>query len=457
MKRLPQIAALSIAATWLIVAVPRAAQTEQERPDELLRNRPRLDPDDAYKNHCMRCHVATPQYSSGRMQTIVTHMRVRANLTKEETDAILEYLTLGEDSGGQEGPQSNERFQVSIGDYPAPTAGTALEQPAATQEPAGTQEASVTPKPPAAEEPLASQNPFATREPLAGQEPAAARESLVLKESAVIHEPSASQKPPATPEPLATREPPTSHSPTAQRPLDTREALVARERPAAATVQGKTASTGPGPAAEFYVEAGFAAFKTRRFEQAEIEFRKAVETDPTSTSARFYLGYTVGMIWMGNRGGKKPLRAAEKPSGTTSTGTAPPAGQEAAAPVAKAYELDMAHWMASPAVAPLRMTLKNGSVLSLKEVLRPSGNRIVICTTDGKLLSIPKSEILSIGPAPRSTFLTRLDTHDARQLGAIARILRKGKPVEVAPRPGTPPLAALSSDFEEPQAATVAR
>ncbi len=128
--------------------------------------------------------------------------------------------------------------------------------------------------------------------------------------------------------------------------------------------------------AEPFIEAGFAAFKTRRFAQAEIEFRKAVEVDPRSTAARFYLGYTEGMMWvMGSRGGGKPLRANQKPPGTParatvqgttpSTGTAPPAEQEAAALVAKAYELDMAVWTASPAVASSRMTLKNGSVLSL--------------------------------------------------------------------------------------------
>jgi len=469
MKGLPQIAALSIAAASLIAAVPPAAQTKQDREDDRPHNRPRLDPDDAYKNHCMRCHMATPQYSSGRMQTIVMHMRVRANLTQEETDAILQYLTLGEDSGGQEGPQSNERFQKDTRDSPAPAAGTALEQPAATQE------APVTPRPPAAEEPLPSQNPPATREPLAAQESPAAREPLAsqkppatrkplaIKEAPVIHEPPVSQEPPATSEPLATREPPAHQPPTAQRPLDTGEALAARERPAAATVQRRTASTGPAPAAESYIEAGFAAFQTRRFEQAEIEFRKAVETDPTSTSARFYLGYTVGMIWMGSQGGGKRLRATRKPGTPTratvqeapSTGTALADEQGSPALAAGAYELDAALRTASPALPILRITLKNGSEFSLKEPPRPSGNRMLIRTTDAKFFSVARSEIQSITTAP-SAPLPRLDTHDSRQLGAIARHLRKGKPALVAAGPGTPPLASvLSSEFEEPQTGTV--
>jgi hypothetical protein len=52
-----------------------------------------IDPDDAYKNNCMRCHTSTQQYSPRKTQTIVMHMRVRANLTQEEAEAILKYLT----------------------------------------------------------------------------------------------------------------------------------------------------------------------------------------------------------------------------------------------------------------------------------------------------------------------------------------------------------------------------
>ena len=51
-----------------------------------------VDPDDAYKNNCMRCHSAVRQYSPRMTATIVMHMRVRANMTEEETQAILQYL-----------------------------------------------------------------------------------------------------------------------------------------------------------------------------------------------------------------------------------------------------------------------------------------------------------------------------------------------------------------------------
>ena len=100
----------------------------------------------------------------------------------------------------------------------------------------------------------------------------------------------------------------------------------------------------------------------------------------------------------------------------------------------------MALWMASPPAAPSRITLKDGRVYLLKEPPRPSGTRMVFRTTGGGLFSIAKSEIASIGPAPRPAPLPRrLDPHDSRQLGAIARRLRKGKPVEVAPKPAPAP------------------
>jgi Tfp pilus assembly protein PilF len=40
------------------------------------------------------------------------------------------------------------------------------------------------------------------------------------------------------------------------------------------------------------LDAGLAAFKKRRFAKAEIEFRKALEANPTSAASNFYLGYT---------------------------------------------------------------------------------------------------------------------------------------------------------------------
>ncbi len=57
-----------------------------------------VDPDDAYKNNCMRCHAALPEYSPRMNKTIMMHMRVAANLPADQAQAILEYLN-GESSG----------------------------------------------------------------------------------------------------------------------------------------------------------------------------------------------------------------------------------------------------------------------------------------------------------------------------------------------------------------------
>ena len=48
--------------------------------------------DQAYKSNCTRCHAEVPKLGTRRTKTIVQHMRVRANLTQDEAQAILEYL-----------------------------------------------------------------------------------------------------------------------------------------------------------------------------------------------------------------------------------------------------------------------------------------------------------------------------------------------------------------------------
>jgi len=41
-----------------------------------------------------------------------------------------------------------------------------------------------------------------------------------------------------------------------------------------------------------HIDAGLAAFKKKRFRQAEIHFRQAVDADPNNAAATWYLGYT---------------------------------------------------------------------------------------------------------------------------------------------------------------------
>lgn len=78
---------------------------------------------------------------------------------------------------------------------------------------------------------------------------------------------------------------------------------------------------GAGAMAQGYIDAGLAAFKRRRYAQAESEFAKAVEADPQSAAAHFYLGYTAYK----RAEPKRPFH---------------PDKQRAAALFAKAYELE---------------------------------------------------------------------------------------------------------------------
>lgn len=48
--------------------------------------------DQAYKSNCTRCHAEVPSMGTRRTKTIIQHMRVRANLTQDEAEAIWEYL-----------------------------------------------------------------------------------------------------------------------------------------------------------------------------------------------------------------------------------------------------------------------------------------------------------------------------------------------------------------------------
>lgn len=100
--------------------------------------------------------------------------------------------------------------------------------------------------------------------------------------------------------------------PTAPPPQDSSSAVTAADLPAA--------STG---AAQPHLDAGLAAFRKRRFSQAEIEFRKAVDAEPQNAAAAFYLGYTYYKI-------AEPKRHDS------------PGKQKAAELFAKAYALDPA-------------------------------------------------------------------------------------------------------------------
>jgi Tfp pilus assembly protein PilF len=81
-----------------------------------------------------------------------------------------------------------------------------------------------------------------------------------------------------------------------------------------------TAAASPG-AVQVNIDAGLALFKKRHFTTAEAEFQKAVDADPGSAAATFYLAYTVYKI-------AEPKRPFH------------PDKRRAAELFAKAYELD---------------------------------------------------------------------------------------------------------------------
>jgi Flp pilus assembly protein TadD len=87
------------------------------------------------------------------------------------------------------------------------------------------------------------------------------------------------------------------------------------EPPAAAEPAAARASN------EDHISAGLAAFRRRRFKEAERHFRAAVEADPGSAAAHFYLGYTLYK----EVEPKRPFH---------------PGKQDAAQHFAKAFELD---------------------------------------------------------------------------------------------------------------------
>jgi TolA-binding protein len=90
------------------------------------------------------------------------------------------------------------------------------------------------------------------------------------------------------------------------------------ETPAATPAPAPAASAG---AVQMDIDAGLALFRKRHFTAAEAEFQKAVDADPSSAAANFYLGYTVYKI-------AEPKRPFD------------PGKRRAAELFAKAYQLD---------------------------------------------------------------------------------------------------------------------
>jgi hypothetical protein len=50
------------------------------------------DGEEVYKTNCTRCHNTPPSLNERQTRVVVAHMRVRANLTERDANAVLHYL-----------------------------------------------------------------------------------------------------------------------------------------------------------------------------------------------------------------------------------------------------------------------------------------------------------------------------------------------------------------------------
>lgn len=68
--------------------------------------------------------------------------------------------------------------------------------------------------------------------------------------------------------------------------------LAAAQAPPPRTPKAAEAAPAAAPgSAQGFLDAGLKAYRQRRFTQAAAEFKRAVEADPQSAAAHFYLGY----------------------------------------------------------------------------------------------------------------------------------------------------------------------
>ncbi len=52
----------------------------------------RPDGEEVYKTNCTRCHNTPPSLNERQARVVVAHMRVRANLTERDANAVMHYL-----------------------------------------------------------------------------------------------------------------------------------------------------------------------------------------------------------------------------------------------------------------------------------------------------------------------------------------------------------------------------
>jgi len=81
-----------LAVTLLLAAETRSLASASDKHDKTTRPQSPTEGERAFRQNCSRCHDAPESFPPQISATIVRHMRVRANLSREDERAILKFL-----------------------------------------------------------------------------------------------------------------------------------------------------------------------------------------------------------------------------------------------------------------------------------------------------------------------------------------------------------------------------
>ena len=86
------LVALALIQPGYAAALGAPEDPSQASSDSVAQLEEWLYADKVYKANCARCHRPPQNFSSGKMATMLLHMRVRANLTEKKYEALVGYL-----------------------------------------------------------------------------------------------------------------------------------------------------------------------------------------------------------------------------------------------------------------------------------------------------------------------------------------------------------------------------
>lgn len=86
------VVAIALCTLALDARAAAPSSPPQDKHDQQARPQPSSDGERIFQQNCSRCHHAPEGFSPSISGTIVRHMRVRANLSREDERAILKYL-----------------------------------------------------------------------------------------------------------------------------------------------------------------------------------------------------------------------------------------------------------------------------------------------------------------------------------------------------------------------------